>query len=53
MIACTDTQIFVEEGEHSAYAIPMAHLEPLFLIIESNITLISSYFKFGVKNPAP
>ena len=67
MIACTNTQIFVEEGEHSASAISVAHLEPLFLILGSDITLISSNFKFqepqiilvavlinfGVKKQAP
>ena len=41
MIACTNTQSFVEEGEHSAFSILVAHLEPLFLILGSNIIIFS------------
>ena len=46
MIACTNTQSFVEEGEHSTSAISAAHLEPLFLILEYDINLIGLNFKF-------
>ena len=67
LITCTNYQSFVEEGEHCAFSISVVHLEPLFLIIGSNITLFGSNFKFqdllvmlvtilisiGVKNQTP
>ena len=46
MIACTNTHSFVGEGENSAFTILVAQLEPLFLILGSDITLIGSNFKF-------
>ena len=67
MIACTNTHSFVEEGEHCASAILVAHLEPFFLILGDDLTLVGSKLKFqensimlvivlitfGVKNQAP
>ena len=67
LIACTNSQIFIEDGGNSPYVISVVHLEPLFLIILFDITLFDSNFKFqdlsimlvtvliifGVKNQAP
>ena len=67
MIACTNTQNLVEEGENCASTISMGHLEPLFHNIGSDMTLFGSIFKFqdplvmlvaflinfGVKNQVP
>ena len=67
LIACTNSLSFIEEEENSASAISVAHLEPLFLILGTDITLFGSDFKFqylsimlvvvlitiGVKNQAP
>ena len=46
MIACTNTQIFVEEGENCAPAISVEHLEPLFHTHGSDMTLFGLNFKF-------
>ena len=46
MIACTNTQNFVEEGENCASTISVGHLEPLFHTIGSDITLFFLIFKF-------
>ena len=67
MIACTNTQSFVEEGENCASTISVDHLEPLFQTIGYYMTLFGSIFKFqeppimlvvflinfGVKNQVP
>ena len=67
MIACTNTQSFVEEGENCASTILVENLEYLFHTIESYMTLFSLNFKFqetpvmlvvvlinfGVKNQVP
>ena len=67
MIACTNTQSFVEEGKNCASTILVEHLEPLFHNLGYNMTLFGSNFKFqdppimllvvlinfGVKNQAP
>ena len=42
MIACTNTQSFVEEGEKCASTILVEHLEPLFHTLGSYITLFGS-----------
>ena len=46
MIACTNTQSFVEEGENCASTISVEQLEPLFHTIGSDMTLFGSNFKF-------
>ena len=67
MIACTNTQSFVEEKENCASTISVEHLKPLFHTLGSNMALFGSKFKFqeplvmllvvlinfGVKNHAP
>ena len=67
MIACTNTQSFVEEGENCASTILVEHLEPLFHNLGSDMTIFCSNFKFqeplvmlvvvlikfGVKNQVP
>ena len=40
MIACTNTQSFVEEGENCASTISMEHLEPLFHTFGSDMNLL-------------
>ena len=42
MIACTNIQSFVEEGEHCAFSISVAHLKLLFLILGASLTLFGS-----------
>ena len=42
MIACTNTQSFVEEGENCASTISVEHLEPLFHTLRSDMTLLGS-----------
>ena len=42
MIACTNTQSFVEEGENCASTISVEHLEPLFHTLGSDMTLFGS-----------
>ena len=46
MIACTNTQSFVEEGENCASTISVEHLEPLFHTLGYVMTIFSSNFKF-------
>ena len=53
MIACINTQSFVEEGQNCASTISMEHLEPLFHTLEYymnlfgyDMTLFVSNFKF-------
>ena len=46
MIACTNTQSFVEEGENCASTISVENLEPLFYTLGSDITLFHLNFKF-------
>ena len=53
MIACTNTQNFVEEGENCTSTISVGHFEPLFHTLGSNMklfgsdmTLFGSIFKF-------
>ena len=67
IIACTNTQSFVEEGENCAYTISVEHLEPFFHTLGSDMTLFGLNFRFqeplvmlvsflinfGVKNRAP
>ena len=67
MIACTNTQSFVEEGENCASILSVEHLETLFHTLGSDMTLFGLNFKFqeplvmlvvvlinfGVKNQAP
>ena len=67
MIAYTNTQIFVEEGENCASTISVEHLEPLFQTIGYDMILFGSIFKvqeptiilvyvlinFRVKNQVP
>ena len=67
MIACTNTQSFVEAGENCTSTISVEHLEPLFHTLGYDMTLFGSNFKlqepsamlvvvlinFGVKNQAP
>ena len=67
MIACTNIQNFVEEGENCASTISMERLETLFHTLGSDMNLFGSIFKFqdhpfmlvvflinfGVKNQVP
>ena len=67
MVACTNTQCFVEEGENCASTVLVEHLEPLFHTLWYDMTLFGSNFKFqeppvmlvvvlinfGVKNQVP
>ena len=46
MIACTNTQNFVEERENCSSTISVEHLEPLFHTLVSDMTLFGSNFKF-------
>ena len=46
MIDCTNTQIFVEEGENCASTISVEHLEPLFHTLGSDMALFGLNFKF-------
>ena len=53
MIACTNTQSFVEEGENYASTTSVEHLEPLFdtlgfdmSLFGSDMTLFGSNFMF-------
>ena len=48
MIACTNTQNFVEEGENHASTILVGHLEPLFHNLGSDMTLFGLIFNFQV-----
>ena len=49
MIACTNTQIFVEEGENCASSISVEHLKPLFHTLGYYMTLFVSYLTlFGL-----
>ena len=67
IITCTNTHIFVEEGENRASTISFEHLEHVFHTLGSDMTLFGFNFKFqepivmlvvvlinfGVKNQAP
>ena len=46
MIACTNTESFVEERENYAYNILVEHLEPFLHAIGSDMTLFGLNFKF-------
>ena len=39
LIACTNSQIFIEQGENCASAISLTQLEPMFLITRYDINL--------------